>query len=94
MSVTETALIRASGGASARSRRPNSATRAPFALHLEEDRARIVADESGQTQLAGDSVDERTEANPLDNTGHGEALPNFVGPQQQGGVGHLNRPLG
>src|SRR6202008_1309279 len=45
-----------------------------FALNLEKPRTRIVADESGQAQLAGDSVDERPKANPLNNTGHGEVL--------------------
>ena len=69
-----------------------------FALHLEKDRAGIIADEPGQAELAGDPVDERTEANPLNNTGHGEALPDLgtgdVGPQQQGGIGHLTRPPG
>ena len=65
-----------------------------FALHLEEYRAGIVADEPGQAELAGDSVDERTKANPLNYTGHGEVLPDVVAPQHQGGLGHLNRPPG
>src|SRR5271167_2621572 len=41
-------------------------------LNLDEYRARVVPDESGQAELAGNPVDERTEANPLHNTGHGE----------------------
>ena len=69
-----------------------------FSLHLEENGARIVADKPGQTQLARDSVDEWTEADSLDNTRHGEVLPNFVRSQQQGPrqgeAGHLNRPMG
>ena len=32
---------------------------------------------AGQAQLAGDPVHERTKANPLDNTGDGEVLPNL-----------------
>ena len=48
-------------------------------LHLEKDCAGIISDEPGQPQLAGDAVDERTESDPLDNTGHGEALPDLVG---------------
>ena len=65
-----------------------------FSLHLEKHCARIIGDESGQAELAGNAVDERTKANPLDNTGHGEAPPNIVDSQHQGGVGHLNRPPG
>jgi hypothetical protein len=49
-----------------------------FALHLEKDRSRIVADESGEAELTGDAVDERTKANPLNDTGHGEVLPDVV----------------
>ena len=48
------------------------------ALHFDENSTRIVADESGQAQLVGDPVNEGTEADPLDDTGHGEALPDVI----------------
>ncbi len=65
-----------------------------FSLHLEKHCARIVADEPGETELARDSVDERTKANPLDDTGHGEVLADVLRPEHQGGIGHVNRPPG
>src|SRR6202012_5140933 len=47
-------------------------------LHFEEDRARIVADESGQPKFGGDPVDERTESHALNDTGHGEPSPDAI----------------
>ena len=52
-------------------------------LHFEEDRARIVADESGQPKFGGDPVDERTEPHPLNDTGHGEPLPDAIDVHQR-----------
>ena len=59
-------------------------------LHFEEDRARIVADESGKPKLAGDPVDERAEPHPLDDTGHGEPLSDVDGLHQR--VSHIDHP--
>jgi hypothetical protein len=47
-----------------------------LALHFDEYGARSVADEAGQPEFGRDAVDEGPEANPLHDTGHGEALPN------------------
>ena len=62
-------------------------------LHFEEDRARIVADESGKPELAGDPVDERAEPHALDDTGHGEPLPDVDGLRQACQSSSRPRPI-
>ena len=59
-------------------------------LHFEEDRAGIVADESGQPKVGGDPADKRTKPHALNDTGHGEPLPDAIDVQQR--VSHRHGP--
>jgi len=48
------------------------AERHGLALHLDEHRRRIVADEPGESQLGRHPVNERAEPHPLNDPGHGQ----------------------
>ena len=69
-----TASTRASGGASVAERRPRSASSAAgVALGLDHDAVAVVQDEAAEPVPAREAVDERAEADALDDAATGTA---------------------